>query len=108
MTLIEWLAMNWKFCFFLIIMIFLLIYGLMTGKCIKWLEWAVTEAEKQLGNGTGALKLRTVYTWFVDQYPSFSVIVPFPLFEYWVNIALKWMKKQMEHNPSFNNIINGE
>ena len=34
-------------------------------KVREWLLWAVTEAEKELGGGTGALKLRQVYDLFV-------------------------------------------
>lgn len=34
-------------------------------KIVEWLVYAVTEAEKQLGNGTGQLKLRLCYDWFI-------------------------------------------
>ena len=39
----------------------------------EWLLWAVTEAEKELGSGTGQLKLRQVYDLFLHwlwRYPS--------------------------------------
>lgn len=38
-------------------------------KVKEWLLWAVTEAEKELGSGTGQLKLRQVYDLFVQRFP---------------------------------------
>ena len=42
-------------------------------KSIKeWLLWAVTEAEKNLGSGTGQLKLRYVYNMFIERFRGLS------------------------------------
>ena len=41
-------------------------------KLKEWLLWAVTEAEKQLGGGTGRIKLRYVYDMFVTRFPSLA------------------------------------
>lgn len=91
----------------LIAIVFIIIYGCMTGKAKKWLEWAVAEAENQLGTGTGQLKLRQVYNWFTAQFPFFSKIVPFKTFSKWVDLALDWMRDQMEKNKDIKAVIEG-
>lgn len=106
--MIDFINMYWKQIVFCMLMIFVMVYGCMTGKCIEWLKGAVTEAEKYLGSGTGQLKLRIVYDAFIDKFPGFSAIVPFKLFSYWVDIALKWLAKQMESNVNVKTYINGE
>lgn len=42
------------------------------AKVKEWLLWAVTEAEKDLGGGTGKLKLRQVYDLFVQRFPGWQ------------------------------------
>jgi len=101
----NFLAENWKYIFFVVVMIFFTIYGLMTNKCIEWLKCAVAEVEKYLGSGTGQLKLRKVYDMFIDKFPAFSTIVPFALFSYWVDLALKWFEKQLESNVNVKNFV---
>ncbi|MFR6482019.1 MAG: hypothetical protein ACLUPD_10785 [Anaerotignum faecicola] len=39
-------------------------------KVKEWLLLAVTEAEKELGSGTGQLKLRYVYDLFLRRFPA--------------------------------------
>lgn len=58
-------------------------------KIQEWLKYAVTEAEKMLGGGTGQLKLRMVYDWFCDKFRFISAIMPFRVFSAWVDTALK-------------------
>lgn len=88
--------------------VFVLGYGFTTGRAIEWLKYAVAIAEQELGSGTGQLKLRTVYDMFIDKFPGFSTIVPFKLFSYWVDIALKWFKKQLDTNTSVKELIDGK
>jgi hypothetical protein len=64
---------------------------------IEWLLYAVTEAEKQLGGGTGELKLRIVYDWFIAKYPTVSKFVSFGVFSYWVDAALDKMRAMLEN-----------
>lgn len=75
---------------------------------IEWLLWAVSEAEKSLGSGTGQLKLRQVYDWFVKQYPIISKIIPFCVFSQWVDIALGEMKHMLEANRNAATYIGGD
>lgn len=84
-------------------------FGLPTEKqiaCIKeWLKYAVTVAEKELGSGTGQLKLRYVYDMFVDKFPSVSKIIPFETFSTWVDEALMWLEKQLSNNNNISQYI---
>lgn len=77
-------------------------------KVIEWLKYAVAEAEKALGGGTGQLKLRLVYDWFVKQFPVVSAVVPFRVFSAWVDVALDTMKKWLEDNKNVANYVGGE
>lgn len=89
-----------------IIIVLLLIYGIMTNKVKEWLKLAVTFAEKELGSGTGQLKLREVYDWFLDMFPVFSKIVPFSIFSKWVDLALEWMREQLANNNNISVFVN--
>lgn len=57
-------------------------------KVKNWLVWAVGEAEKQFGGGTGQLKLRSVYNEFVKLFPKLSLIITFNRFSFLVDEAL--------------------
>ena len=67
-------------------------------KVIEWLKFAVVEAEKYLGTGTGQLKLRNVYDMFCKQFPVVSSILPFKWFSSWVDIALDTMREWLDKN----------
>lgn len=78
------------------------------NKVIEWLKWAVAEAEKLLGTGTGQLKLRQVYDWFCEKFPFAAAILPFRVFSAWVDTALDTMKEWLESNKSVAAYIGGE
>lgn len=99
---------NWIVLLTALLIFLSLIYGLMSGKAKEWLKWAVAVAEKDLGAGTGQLKLRKVYDMFIQKYPVFSTIVPFPIFELWVDKALAWMNDQLNKNNKIKESILGE
>lgn len=77
------------------------------AKVREWLVWAVTRAEKELGGGTGQLKLRQVYDWFVTKFPALSAVLPFKVFAAWVDVALEKMKAMLSNNASVANYIEG-
>ena len=104
----SWIIDNIYNIIFVAIVILITSYGLMTGKVIEWLKWAVSYAESYLGSGTGQLKLREVYNMFIAQFPWFSKIVPFALFSMWVDLALDWMNEQFNKNQNIKNYIVGE
>lgn len=64
-------------------------------KVKNWLVWAVGEAEKQFGGGTGQLKLRSVYNEFVKMFPKLSLIITFNRFSYLVDEALEVLSEML-------------
>lgn len=64
----------------------------------NWLVFAVTEAEKALGSGTGQLKLRYAYDLAIKTFPVIAKIIPFELFSWLVDCALNVMNKMIDNN----------
>ena len=64
----------------------------------EWLLWAVTQAEKELGSGTGQLKLRYVYN---------MGIITFDMVSGMVDEALAEMKKMLSTNAAAQNYVTG-
>lgn len=77
-------------------------------KVKEWLLWAVTNAEKELGGGTGKLKLRQVYDLFVQRFPSVAMAVSFDTFSQWVDEALTEMRKMLVENQAAAELVKGE
>lgn len=78
------------------------------SKVQEWLLWAVAEAEKVLGGGTGQLKLRYVYDLFISKFPVVSKFVTFALFSKMVDIALEKFNEILKNNQKVQNYINEE
>jgi len=111
----EWLINNW----FVVIGLLAIVVGVgfavykfaglptkeQISKIKEWLLLAVTQAEKELGSGTGALKLRTVYDLFITKFPIAAKIVSFETFSLWVDEALDEMKKLLETNTAINTFV---
>lgn len=74
----------------------------------EWLKFAVVEAEKELGSGTGKLKLRMVYDMAIDKFPWLSKRVSFDLFSVWVDDALVWMRDVLSSNDAIQCIVMGD
>lgn len=70
----------------------------------EWLLYAVIEAEKQLGSGTGQVKLRHVYDMAIQRFNWLSMI-PFTTFSDWVDESLNEMKKILNTNEAVRNLI---
>ena len=66
----------------------------------EWLKYAVIEAEKALGSGTGQLKLHMVYDMAVKQFPWIVQLVSFDVFSLWVDEVLEWMRLQLNDNKA--------
>ena len=77
------------------------------AKVREWLLWAVTEAEKDLGGGTGKLKLRQVYDLFVTRFPWLAKIVSFELFSGMVDDALAEMRDMLAQNKAVKEFVEG-
>lgn len=71
----------------------------------EWLKWAVIEAERSLGSGTGQLKLRMVYDMAIKEFPWLAGMIKFDDFSAWVDEALEWMEQQLNENKKIKNYI---
>lgn len=76
-------------------------------KVKEWLLFAVVEAEKHLGSGTGKIKLRFVYDMFVSKFKYLSLVISFEQFSLLVDEALEEMKNIAKNNTSVSNYIKG-
>ncbi len=68
----------------------------------EWLLWAVTQAEAELGSGTGKLKLRQTYDLFIQRFPALAMAVSFDTFSLWVDEALEEMREMLKENKTVN------
>lgn len=73
----------------------------------EWLKYAVTWAEKELGSGTGQLKLRMVYELFIEKFTWLAKWISFDTFSGYVDEALIWMKNQIDSNKSVAALVSG-
>lgn len=71
----------------------------------KWLLQAVVLAEKQLGSGTGKVKLSTVYDMFIVRFPIVSKLISFDTFSSFVDDVLGTMRELLESNKSLKEYI---
>ena len=71
----------------------------------QWLLYAVAEAEKELGSGTGQLKLRQVYDLFVQRFPAVAAVISFDTFSGWVDEALEQMRGMLEQNQDLQKYV---
>ena len=99
--------LTWYNVVFVVLAICVVAYGISFGKVKEWLKWAVCFAEQELGSGTGQLKLRMVYDMFVEKFPFIASILPFSIFSKWVDLALEWMREQLEKNENIRLTIVG-
>ena len=78
------------------------------NKVREWLLYAVTKAEKELGGGTGQIKLRYVYDMFVARFAWLARAISFEAFSMMVDEALERMKKMLESNKAMQTLVSGE
>ncbi len=76
-------------------------------KVQNWLLLAVSEAERELGGGTGDLKLRKVYDKFLIKFPWLAKVVSFKRFEEMVKKALAEMEKMLAENKNAREYVEG-
>ena len=99
--------LTWYNVVFVILAIVVVAYGITQGKVKEWLKWAVLVCEQELGTGTGQAKLRRCYDLFLEQFPVIGSILPFNIFSKWVDLALEWMREQLENNENLRLTIEG-
>ena len=71
----------------------------------EWLLLAVIKAEKELGSGTGQVKLRYVYDLFIDKFKVMSMFITFSQFSLMVDNALVVMKLMLTDNKNVQEYI---
>ena len=118
MSVIEWIIANMGS----IIVIFCLLCAagmaiykfIMLGKeqqikkIKEWLLFAVVQAEKELGNNTGQLKLRMVYGQFIDKFKIMSLILTFEEFSEMVDETLESMREMLTNNQAIKKLVEGD
>ena len=71
----------------------------------EWLLLAVVQAEKELGGGTGQIKLRYVYDMFLSKFKFVSKIMTFEQFSALVDISLIKMNDMLQNNKQIQEYI---
>ena len=71
----------------------------------QWLIYAVAKAEKELGSGTGELKLRYVYNMFIAKFPAIALFISFETFAEMVNKALEELEGLIAENSNIKDLI---
>lgn len=74
----------------------------------EWLLLAVIKAERELGDGTGQVKLRFVYDLFIDKFRFASMFISFNQFSILVDSALEVMKEMISNNDQVKNYISNK
>lgn len=117
-SLMQYLIENWVVVVSTVAVLTLLIGGIVkfiqspktqkSERFRKWLLYAVTEAEKEMGDGTGELKLLKVYEEFIKRFPLLSIIIPFESFKDLVDQALKQMREMLSTNEELKEFVEHE
>lgn len=68
------------------------------NKIQEWLVWAVAQAEKELGSGTGQMKIRYVYDLFITKFPAVAIFIKYDTFKEMVEKALDEFKDLIDNN----------
>ena len=75
------------------------------SKVKEWLLYAVTEAEKELGGGTGQIKLRYVYDMFINQFPFLVEKITFEAFSILVDEVLEKFRTLLDQNENIKTYV---
>lgn len=115
--MVMWIVNNWDVILGLIALVVVVILAVRAfvklptsaqkekvRKCL--LAWVI-QAEKELGGGTGRVKLSTVYGTFVTAFPILKNFISFETFSEWVDDALDEMRKLLEQNENLKQVVEG-
>lgn len=116
--MVEFIVKNW---YYLIILLAIVVVGVylavaffkmptnaQIAKVKEWLLYAVAKAEKELGGGTGKLKLRYVYDMFIAKFPYLVQVVSFESFSDLVDEVLDKFKDILSSNKAVQMYIDSE
>lgn len=113
--MIEFIMNNWFFVILITAIVFVVGYVIKVffnmpsttqiSKLKEWLLYAVTEAEKEFGSGTGQIKLRYVYDMFIAQFPYLTNKIPFDTFSILVDEVLETFRDLLNKNEQIKNYV---
>lgn len=92
----------------LLLVIVISILALRFSSFKNWLVYAVSEAEKALGAGTGKLKIRYAYDLAIKQFPAIAKVIPWSLFSWLIDKALVIMNDMIKNNGDIANKLKVE
>ena len=92
----------------IVVAIIVTILALRFSSFRNWLVFAVSEAEKALGGGTGKLKLRYAYNIAIECFPTLTKLIPFSVFSFMVDGALETMRLMIDTNKAISDVINNK
>lgn len=114
----KWIVDNWSLLVVVLSVVVIIILYAKTfvkmpseaqiKKVREWLLYAVVMAEKELGGGTGQIKLRYVYNLFAERFPSLVPIITFELFSALVDEALEKMRHLLDTNLDIKAYVEGQ
>ena len=113
----AWIIENWSVIFGMLAVVIALVVAVIAFiklgkekqivKIKEWLLYACTMAEKELGNGTGQIKLRYVYDMFVEKFTFMKLIISFEEFSKLVDGSLETMKELLKNNKYVDEYVKG-
>ncbi len=110
--LFDFFVANWDIVLLVIVLVAVLVYlWVRGGKSVvfKMLYAMVTEAEKEFGNGTGALKLASVIDKIYLKLPMLvRLFITADTLQKWVEMVLEEAKKTWEQNNDIAKYIKSE
>lgn len=106
----EFIMANWWLVIVVIALIVAAAYSIMVfvkmptnaqlSSVKEWLLYAVAQAEKELGSGTGQLKLRYVYNMFILRFSAIAKVISFEAFSELVDEALYIFRNMLKDNQA--------
>lgn len=109
MNILNFLLVNWDSVLVVIAFIALLVFLVRRGEksvVYKILYNLVTEAEKQYGDGKGALKQSAVINWVYERLPAIvKVFITAGTLERWVDEVVEQAKAEWEKNANIKDYI---
>ena len=104
MNVINFILANWDFILLIVAAVAAIIYAIFKGNksvVMKMLYALVTEAEKNMGGGTGPLKLASVIEAIYPKLPAvIKMFVTDAMLKKWVEDALVLAKDAWEKNAN--------
>ena len=104
MNVINFILANWDFILLIVAAVAAIVFAIFKGNksvVMKMLYALVTEAEKEMGGGTGSLKLASVIEAIYPKLPAvIKMFVTDAMLKKWVEDALVLAKEAWEKNAN--------